>query len=97
MIPVPRNVIAVKQIGNEPSHKHRRLLNYELQFCRRNTQAIFRTAKYVYNTIIERKDSVIVKSCCDFKILENALELYHSEQEIKNSQPEQNTESEQIQ
>ena len=76
MVPVPPNVIAVKRIKDEPSLKYRRLLGWELRFCRKNANTIYRLAKYVYNTVVENKDSIMVKNCCDFKKLEAACAEY---------------------
>ncbi|MDR1736947.1 MAG: type III toxin-antitoxin system ToxN/AbiQ family toxin [Oscillospiraceae bacterium] len=48
----------------------------ELNYCKRNSSAIYRTAKFVYNTVTENKDPVMVKNCCDFKKLEAACAEY---------------------
>jgi len=77
MIPVPKGkgVMLVKNFGNEiPSY--RRLLDLELQFCRRNSRAIYRIAKYVYTTVVNGNDQIMVKNCCDFKKLESACIKY---------------------
>jgi protein AbiQ len=76
MIPVPPNAVAVKKISDEKSEKYRILLNMELQFCRKNANAIYSKAKFVYNSVTEKKDPLMVKNCCDFKALENACAKY---------------------
>lgn len=76
MIPVPPEVISVKRIADEPSTKHRILLNMELQFCRRNANAIYSRAGFVYNAVTVKKDPLMVKNCCDFKKLETACAEY---------------------
>ena len=76
MIPIPPNVVSVKRIKDEPSPEYRRLLNYELRFCQRNANTIFRLAKYVYNTVVGNNDPIMVKNCCDFKKLESACAEY---------------------
>jgi len=76
MIPVPSNVIAIKIIKDEPSPKYRRLLDLELRFCRENSKTINRLAKFVYSTVVESKDPIMVKNCCDFKKLETACAEY---------------------
>ncbi|MCL2088718.1 MAG: type III toxin-antitoxin system ToxN/AbiQ family toxin [Oscillospiraceae bacterium] len=76
MIPVPSSVITVKRINDEPSPKYRRLLNEELQYCRKNAKAIFRVAKFVYNSVVNKKDPLMIKNCCDFKKLESACDEY---------------------
>jgi protein AbiQ len=76
MIPVPPDVITVKNFKNEPSAAYRRLLELELRYCRRNSKAIHRLAKFVYNTVVKNKDAIMVKNCCDFKKLEAACVEY---------------------
>jgi protein AbiQ len=76
MLPVPPGVAAVKRIAEEQSLKYRRLLNWELQFCRKNAAAIFSRARYVYNSVVVKKDPLMVKNCCDFKALETACAEY---------------------
>jgi protein AbiQ len=76
MIPVPPNVVVAKRIKDEPSPTYRRLLDWELNFCQRNSKAIYRLAKLVYNTVVNNKDPIMVKNCCDFKKLEDACAEY---------------------
>jgi len=76
MIPVPPNVITAKKIKDEPSPEYRRLLDFELQFCLRNETAIRRQARYVYTTVTQNRDPIMVKNCCDFKKLETACAEY---------------------
>jgi protein AbiQ len=79
MIPVPPGVAALKRIAEEQSPKYRRLLNWELQFCRKNAAMIFTRAKYVYNSVVVKKDPAMIKNCCDFKALEQACAEYGKE------------------
>ncbi|GHV23600.1 hypothetical protein AGMMS49959_17140 [Planctomycetales bacterium] len=76
MIPVPPEAATRKIIQNEPSPKYRRLLNWELQFCRRNAAAIYSRAHFVYHAVVEKHDPLISKNCCDFKALEAACAAY---------------------
>ena len=76
MIPVPPGVTSIKQIADEPSEKYRILLNMELQFCRRNANAIYSRANFVYNAVTVKKDPLMVKNCCDFNRLESACAEY---------------------
>jgi protein AbiQ len=76
MIPVPLDVITAKKIKDEPSPEYRRLLDWELNFCRKNAKAIYRIAKYVYNTVVEEKDPIMVRNSCNFKKLESACVEY---------------------
>ena len=72
MIPVPSGVVTVKSIKNEPSLEYRRLLDLELRFCRKNEKAIRRMAKHIHNTVVNGKDPIMAKNCCDFGKLEAA-------------------------
>ena len=76
MVPVPSNVVIAKRIKEEPSSAYRRLLDWELRFCQNNTKAIHRLAKFVYTTVVQNKDPIMVKNCCDFKKLEAACAEY---------------------
>jgi protein AbiQ len=76
MIPIPPGVASVKRITEEPSSKYRIPLNMELQFCRKNANAIYSKARFVYESVIIKKDPLMVKNCCDFKILEDACAEY---------------------
>ena len=76
MIPIPPNAATIKNIKNEPSPEYRRLLNLELQFCRKNEKTIRRMAKHIYTTVISGKDPIMAKNCCDFAKLEMACAEY---------------------
>ena len=76
MIPVPDWVVSIKLIANEPSLKYRILLNMELQFCRRNANAIYSRARFVYDSVTVKKDPLMLKNCCDFHALEAACAQY---------------------
>ena len=78
MIPLPPGVYTVKKIKDEPSPEYRRLLDWELDYCIKNAKAIFRMAKYVYNSVVVKKDPLMVKNCCDFPKLETACSEYKS-------------------
>jgi protein AbiQ len=76
MIPVPPGAVTVKKIKDEPSPEYRRLLDLELKYCQKNANTIYRLAKHVYNSVVGKKDPVMVKNCCDFKKLETACAEY---------------------
>jgi protein AbiQ len=76
MIPVPPNAVSVKQIANEPSEKYRILLNMELQYCRKNANAIYSRARFVYDAVTLKQDPLMIKNCCNFKKLETACANY---------------------
>ena len=91
MIPVPPNAVSIKRISNEPSAKYRILLDMELQYCRRNANAIYSRAKFVYESVTIKKDLLMVKNCCDFNILEAACAEY-VKTILKNENQEHNEE-----
>jgi protein AbiQ len=76
MIPVPPSVVSVKRIKDEPSPEYRRLLDWELSFCQKNSKIIYRTAKFIYNMVIGNKDPIMAKNCCNFLALEAACIEY---------------------
>jgi len=76
MIPVPHGVATIKSIKDEPSPEYRRLLNMELRFCQKNANTIHRMAKHIHNTVVNGKDSIMAKNCCDFSKLELACVEY---------------------
>ena len=76
MIPVPPDVVSLKRIADEASPQYRILLNMELRFCRRNANAIYSRAKFVYDAVTVKKDPLMLKNCCDFKALETACAEY---------------------
>ena len=80
MIPVPKGTASLKDIANEPSERYKRLLNWEIEFCNKNKDMIYSRARFVYNSVVVKKDSLMVKNCCDFKALEAACAEYESEQ-----------------
>ena len=76
MIPVPSDVVSLKRIADEASSQYRMLLNMELRFCRRNANAIYSRARFVYDAVTMKKDPLMLKNCCDFKSLEAACAEY---------------------
>jgi len=76
MIPVPTGVVTVKSIKDEPSPEYRRLLDLELRYCRKNAKSIHRRAKHIYNTVVNNKDPMMVKNCCDFSKIESVCSNY---------------------
>jgi protein AbiQ len=83
MIPVPKGVATLKDIDNEPSPKYKRLLEEEIRFCNKNVNAIYRQARFVYNSVVVKKDAQMIQNCCDFKLLEKACVEYTSNSKDK--------------
>jgi len=48
----------------------------ELRYCRRNANAIYSRAKFVYEAVTIKQDPLMVKNCCDFSALEAACIEY---------------------
>ena len=69
MIPVPLDAIRLKDLDREDS-KYRNLLDIELRYINRNVGAILTKARYVYNSVVHKKDPSMITNCCDFKALE---------------------------
>jgi hypothetical protein len=75
MIPIPNSAVSLKDIGSEDP-AYRNLLNLELRYINQNATAIFTRARYVYQSVVQKKDPAMVKNCCDFKALEAACAEY---------------------
>jgi protein AbiQ len=76
MIPVPPGAYHYKDISKEPDARYRALLIREYVYCKKHSNAVFRTARYVYNSVTLKKDPLMIKNCCDFKALEAACAEY---------------------
>jgi len=85
MIPVPSGVATIKSIKNESSPEYRRLLNLELSFCQKNSKTIHRMAKHIHNTVVNGKDPIMAKNCCDFNKLELACAKYPNSKQKQGS------------
>jgi len=90
MIPIPQGVATPKSIKSEPSPKYKRLLDLELRFCRKNEKAIRRMAKHIHNTVVNAKDLIMAKNCCDFAKLEAACANYRTPKENVNTNKDGN-------
>jgi len=78
MTPVPQSCLSIRVIKNEPNLKHKRFLNAELNFCRKNQTKINNQARRTYNNVLKRVSAHIAQNSCDFKLLETACMNYHS-------------------
>ena len=79
MIPIPPGVASLKDIDAEQSQNYRFLLYNELRFCNRNADYIRQRARIIYDAVTVRQIPLMVKNCCDFKVLEAACAEYASE------------------
>jgi protein AbiQ len=82
MIPIPLDTVRLKDFSIEDP-KYRNLLDIELRYINRNVGAILTRARYVYNSVVVKKDPAMVKNCCDFKALEAACAEYTKQQSPK--------------
>jgi protein AbiQ len=79
MIPIPKGAVTLKDISGEQSKSYKFLLNTELQFCNRNAEHIRQRAKSIYDTVLSGRNLVMIKNCCNFKVLEAACAEYEKE------------------
>ena len=76
MLPVYDEVVSKYVISTEKDKKYRTLLNQEYQFCRANQDDIRSKAEHTYNQVVEGKDAWLCQNSCDFKLLEQAMDVY---------------------
>ena len=60
----------------------------ELQYCLKNAQAIFSRVNFVYNSTVIKKDPLVMKHCCDFKIFEKGLVQHIEAKKVSKTQEE---------
>ena len=70
MIPVPKEMVTVRKIENEPDRAYRSLLSQELRYCIKHQATIRRLAERTYHRVILGKNPGLVKNSCDFAFLE---------------------------
>jgi protein AbiQ len=78
MIPIPLDALRLKDFSIEDP-KYRNLLDIELRYINRNVGAILTRARYVYTSVVDKKDPAMIQNCCDFKALETACVEYTRE------------------
>lgn len=83
MIPVDESVLTVLDINikksDTPATSHyKTLARKELEWCRKNQDAIVSKANKLYKMVTEtpEKNRNLTRRCCDFKKLENELMRY---------------------
>ena len=76
MFPIPKELIAIHIISNEPDRAYRTLLAQELRYCIKNQDKIMRLAERTYKRVLLGKDMGLVVNSCDFKLLEKEYHKY---------------------
>lgn len=75
MFPVPDSELTIKDFSKEKLI-HQRFLQKEYKFCNSHKDEIYKLAMKVYNNVINGYSTKLNASCCDFKLLENAMKNY---------------------
>ena len=82
MFPVPKELAIIKDFKKEELN-YRRLLNEELSYCNNHSSKIYRKAEFIYNSVCDKTNDIMVKNCCDFKLLEKKSFQYCKEHNLK--------------
>lgn len=82
MFPVPDELVHIKDFSKE-KESYKRLLREELVYCNKNAEKIIDKANYIYEAVTVEKDPLMLKNCCDFKVLEKACIEYCTQQGLK--------------
>ena len=70
MFPIPKEMVSVRVITEEPDPAYRALLAQELRYCIKNQEEIQRLAERTYKRVLLGKDLGLVANGCDFRLLE---------------------------
>jgi len=70
MFPIPKEMISVRVIADEPDLAYRSLLAQELRYCINKQETIHRLAERTYKRVLLGKDLGLVVNSCDFLFLE---------------------------
>ena len=77
MFPIPKIEIKIKDFLKE-EYKYRRLLLEEWQYCNSIKDKIISKANYIYKRYNSGYDKMLLKNCCNFKLLEEKCLEYQS-------------------
>ncbi|WIV11076.1 type III toxin-antitoxin system ToxN/AbiQ family toxin [Proteiniborus sp. MB09-C3] len=69
MFPIPEAEIKIKDFSKE-EYKYRRLLLEEFKYCNIIRDKIISKAKYTYKRYNSGYDKMLMKNCCNFRLLE---------------------------
>ena len=76
MFPVPKELIAVRNISEEYDRAYRSFLSQQLRYCIKNQSTIMQLAERTYKRVLLGKDIGLVVNSCDFKLLEEKCHEY---------------------
>lgn len=76
MIPVHDSALIPFDIDNEPDLKYADLLRRQVSTINRNKADIYDHATKTYYSVVNKKNSFLIRICCDFKKLEYACKRY---------------------
>jgi protein AbiQ len=76
MFPIPKVLVAIRVISDEPDRAYRALLAQELRYCIKNQDAIRHLAERTYKRVLLGKDRGLVANSCDFRLLEQKCHQY---------------------
>ena len=70
MFPIPKNLVTIRVIADEPDRAYRALLAQELRYCIKQQNSINHMAERTYKRVLLGKDPGLVANSCDFRLLE---------------------------
>jgi len=76
MFPCPDDVLAVKDFSLIADSKYRNLLIDEYNYCVGKEKEIVAKANYIYKRYLSGHDTLLLKNCCNFPLLEAACMKY---------------------
>ena len=76
MFPVPKELLHIRTIENEPDRAYRSLLSQELLYCLKNQIKIQNLAQRTYKRVILGKNPALAVNSCDFILLEKKCVEY---------------------
>ena len=77
MFPIPKEMVSVRVIADEPDLAYRALLAQELRYCIKNQETIQHLAERTYKRVLLGKDLGLVANSCDFLFLEKKCLEYN--------------------
>ena len=76
MFPIPKKLISLRIISDEPDRAYRSLLAQERKYCIKNQDVIQKLAQRTYKRVLLGKDKGLVANSCDFLLLEEKCKQY---------------------
>lgn len=69
MFPIPESCCNMKDF-NKVNMPYRKLLQKELKYCNSIREDISKKAESIYNSVVRKRNPIMVTNCCDFALLE---------------------------